>query len=143
MEQAREVGLANQLRQLVVGAVVSGGQRRECGRVEARSLADCGYELPRSIDQKRAKRLGLAQKAREGFGYRSKVVLGERPICRAGGHRAPLKASPRCVSAFGRRAGGGSPLAPTPRTREGSVQYLQSVERVGTRARRRGGAGTC
>jgi hypothetical protein len=54
MKQAGEVVLANQLRQLIVGAVVSGGQSREGGRIQPWSVSHSGHELPRPVDEERA-----------------------------------------------------------------------------------------
>src|SRR6478672_12923872 len=104
MKEAGKIVLPDQLCQLVVGAVIGGRERRECRRVQPRRVADGGDELAGTVDQERAERLGLAQKAAQGFGYGGEVVLGERPAGRAGGHRAPVTASTRAASASSRRA---------------------------------------
>ena len=58
VEQRAEVVLADQLRQLVVGAEVGGGERGEGGGVEVRRLADRGDELAGAVDEQSAARVG-------------------------------------------------------------------------------------
>ena len=118
MEEAGEVVLTNQFGELVVGAVVSGRESSERSRVESGRIANRRHELARTVDQQRAERLGFAQKALQGFSYCGEVVLSERPVGRAGGHRPPVTVSPRGASAFSPRAYGESDEAPKRHTRE-------------------------
>ena len=62
VEQRVEIVLADQLRQLVVGAEVGRGERGEGRRIEVRLLADGGDELPGAIDEQRAARVAVGEK---------------------------------------------------------------------------------
>jgi hypothetical protein len=63
VEERREVLLADQLRQLVVGAEVGRRQRRERGGVEGRRLADRAHQLP-ARSTRRAQRALLSYRKR-------------------------------------------------------------------------------
>ena len=62
VEQRVEVVLADQLRELIVGAEVGRGERRERRGVEVRLLADGRHELPGAIDEQRAARVAVGEK---------------------------------------------------------------------------------
>src|SRR5689334_21829739 len=104
MEQAREIRLTDELRQLIICAVVRCRKGRECSRVETGRVTDGGDKLPGAIHEQRAERLRLTEEAFQGFSYSSEVVLSERPVGRAGGHLAPVTALLRGVSACAHRA---------------------------------------
>src|SRR4051812_10849196 len=95
VKKAGEIVFADQLGELVVGAVIGGRQRRERGRIETGRITDRCDELTRAVDQERAERFGLAKEAAQRFSYRGEIVLGERPVGRAGGHLPPFTASTR------------------------------------------------
>src|SRR3954468_12160825 len=63
VKKAGEIVFADQLGELVVGAVIGGRQRRERGRIETGRITDCRDELTRAVDQERAERFGLAKEA--------------------------------------------------------------------------------
>ena len=65
MKERVEIVLADQLRQLVVGAEVGRGERGERRRIELRLFSDRGDELARPIDEQRASRVAVEQKALE------------------------------------------------------------------------------
>jgi hypothetical protein len=90
MEQRAEIVLADQLRELVVGAEIGGGERGECRRVEVGPLAHGGHELAGSIDQERAAGVAVGQEPLQRGGDRAKVILGERPTCCANRHRVSV-----------------------------------------------------
>src|SRR5687768_15447117 len=86
VKEGIELGLADQAGELVVGAEVRRGERRECRRVEARLLTDGGDELSRSIDEQRAARIAVVEELLERPLYRAEIVLRERPACCTNGH---------------------------------------------------------
>src|SRR6266516_7658179 len=137
MKQAREIVFADELRELVVGAVIGSRQGRERSGVQTGSIADGRHQLSGTIDQQRAERFGLAQKALQGFSYGGEVVLSERPVGRAGGHRRPVTVPPRAVSASSLRACGESDEVPRRHTRAGAERWSQSAWRADTRAPQR------
>src|SRR6185436_9398731 len=97
MKEAGEIVLADEFCKLIVGAVIRGGQSCKCSRVEAGSIPHRRHELSRPVDEQRAARLRLAEETAQGFSYRGKVVLCERPVGRAGGHLAPFTARLRAA----------------------------------------------
>src|ERR1051325_6210274 len=92
MKQTREIGFSDQLRQLVVGAVVRGGERGKSSGIAPRCVSNGRHQLPPAIDEQRTKRFRLTKKAAQRFSYCGEVVLSDRPGGRAGSHRAPVTA---------------------------------------------------
>jgi hypothetical protein len=90
-----ELGLADEAGELVVGAEVGGGERREGGGVEPRLLADGGDQLAGAVDEQRAAGVAVIEELLERLLNRAEIVLGERPACCTNGH---------CVSAYARDA---------------------------------------
>ena len=75
MEERVEVRLADELRQLVVGAEIGGGQRGERHRVELRLLADGRHQLPRAVHEQRAARVALEEELLERGRDRPEIVF--------------------------------------------------------------------
>src|SRR5687767_11926414 len=88
MKERAEFLLANQLRELIVGAEVGGREGRKRGRVERGLFADGGDELSRAIDQERAPRIALLEKPLERLRDRPEVAFGERPSRCASRHES-------------------------------------------------------
>jgi hypothetical protein len=89
VEERAEIVFADQLRQLIVGAEVSGSKGRERRRIEFGLLTDGRDELSRSIDEQRTARIAIEQKAFERLRDGAKIVFGERPTRCTNGHLVP------------------------------------------------------
>src|SRR5258708_6680007 len=89
MEERVEVRFPNELRQLIVGAEIGGGERREGGRVELRLFAHRRDELAAPVHDERTARVALVEEAVQRFRDGSEVVLRERPARGAYWHEGP------------------------------------------------------